>query len=385
MILAALMLPVAVAAILILVDRLRVPTYLALMAVAVGYGVAANMLFVSIPTTFGTGFATALQQTGLMVVAGGLLGVLSPARLPPWPATAAAAIVAGLGAFPAGGLALMLAAGSDAAPALTVLVVNALIPPSPMSLAALSVMRVTPASMFAIGAPVAAIVVGLIWFNPWRKRTDGAWSWAWLALAVPLLLLLSMSVANLPIYPMGTATPFFRGLASPLVIAVLAVALAVLLSGRWQPERLADLRWAPLLLTVGAAGGFSRVLDQTGMAELLAERVLDPRLGLLVPCLAAAVVKTLQGNSFSAVLTATGMVEPMLAQLGLDSPTGRALAAAAASAGSIAICHVNDPLFWIAGHMAGLAPAKALRTISLGSAVIAAVTFLLLLAVRQLV
>src|SRR5262249_60686571 len=108
-----------------------------------------------------------------------------------------------------------------------------------------------------------------------------------------------------------------------------------------------------------------------GWAGRWAEGVLDRGLGRLGPSLAAAIVKTMQGNSLSAVLTASGMVEPMLPALGLDSPTGRALAAAAAGAGSIAICHLNDPFFWIAADVAGLAPAKALRTISLGSLVIA--------------
>jgi GntP family gluconate:H+ symporter len=75
----------------------------------------------------------------------------------------------------------------------------------------------------------------------------------------------------------------------------------------------------------------------------------------------------MQGNSLSAVLTASGMIEPMLPALGLDSPTGRALAAAAVGAGSIAICHVNDPFFWIAAHMGSLTPAQALRAIALGS------------------
>ena len=50
-----------------------------------------------------------------------------------------------------------------------------------------------------------------------------------------------------------------------------------MLSRRWQPAALAGTRWAPLLLAVGAAGGFARVFDETGMAELLAEHALHPR------------------------------------------------------------------------------------------------------------
>jgi GntP family gluconate:H+ symporter len=167
-----------------------------------------------------------------------------------------------------------------------------------------------------------------------------------------------------------------------LILAVLAIALAMLLSRRWQPAMLSDTRWAPLLLTVGAAGGFARVLDETGMAELLAEHALDPRLGLLAPFLTAAIVKTLQGNSLSAVLTASGMIAPMLPALGLDTATGHALAAAAVGAGSIAVVHLNDPLFWIAADMAKLSPGRALGLVTVGSAAISISILVMLMALH---
>jgi GntP family gluconate:H+ symporter len=236
---------------------------------------------------------------------------------------------------------------------------------------------------FAVPAAVIAAAVGW-WLFARGDRTAGALSVGWLAVAIPIALLIVQSIAQMPSEPLGKggAREFYTGISKPLILAVLAIALALLLSRRWQPEMLADTRWAPLLLTVGAAGGFARVLDETGMAELLAEHALDPRLGLLAPFLAAATVKTLQGNSLSAVLTASGMVEPMLPALGLDSATGRTLAAAAVGAGSIAICHLNDPFFWIAAHMAGLAPGRALRVIGLGSAVVAAVALVLVALLR---
>ena len=117
----------------------------------------------------------------------------------------------------------------------------------------------------------------------------------------------------------------------------------------------------------------------------LAEHALHPRYGILTPFLAAAIVKTMQGNSLTAVLTASGMVEPMLPALGLDSATGRALAAAAMGAGSMAICHINDPFFWIAAAMAKLSPGRALYVISLGSLVMAVGALVVLAAVRQFV
>jgi gluconate:H+ symporter, GntP family len=378
MIVAALLVPVALLALVFLVQRFGLPVFLALMAVVVGYGFAANMTVQSIGKAFGLGFASTLEQTGLLVVAGALVSALLIKRPLSGPAAMAAGVVAGLGGSASGGLALLQPATNGtprraALLALTLLAVHALIVPSPLAVASAFVLKADLRTMLWIALPATAIAMGAAWVFVTRSLapdTDrGALSLGWLAVGIPLALLIVHAIAQMPTEPLGKggAREFYTGISHPLILAAIAIALALLLSRRWQPAALADMRWAPLLLTVGAAGGFARLFDETGMAELLAEHALDPRLGLLAPFLAAAIVKTMQGNSLSAVLTASGMVEPMLPSLGLDSGTGRALAAAAVAAGSIAICHVNDPFFWIAAHMAGLSPARALRVISLGS------------------
>lgn len=387
MILAALALPFAVVAIVLLIQRFRVPAFLALMAVVMAYGIATQMTFQSIGKAFGLGFVAALEQTGLLVMAGALVGRLLIKQPLPGPATVVAGALAGLGGSAAGALALLQPAGRAVGLALTLLTVQALVAPSPLAVAAASVMHADIGAMARIAVPVAIVAAAVGWGLFARGDTErGTLSPGWLAVAIPIALLIVQSIAQMPSEPLGKggAREFYTGISKPLVLAVLAIALAILLSRRWQPSLLADTSWAPLLLTVGAAGGFARVLDETGMAELLAEYVLDPRLGLLVPFLAAATVKTMQGNSLSAVLTASGMVEPMLPALGLDSPTGRALAAAAASAGAIAICHVNDPFFWIASHMAGVTPTRGLRLIGVGSAAVAVTALLVLSAARRL-
>ncbi len=228
----------------------------------------------------------------------------------------------GLGGSAAGALALLQPARRAVALALAVLVVQALVVPSPLAVAAMSVLQADVRTMLSIGGPLALLVLIVLWHRTRRDDPSGTTSvWPWLAILVPLVLLIAQSVAQMPSEPLGKggAREFYTGISKPLILAVLTIVLALALSRRWQPEALAETSWAPLLLTVGAAGGFARVLDETGMAELLAEQALDPRLGLLAPFLAAAIVKTLQGNSFSAVLTASGMVEPMLPALGLDS------------------------------------------------------------------
>ena len=385
MILAALALPFAVVLVVLLIQRCSVPAFLALMAVVVAYGIATEMTFQSIGKAFGLGFVAALEQAGLLVMAGALVGRLLIKQPLPAPAAAIAGALAGLGGSASGALALLQPAGRAVGLALTLLAVQALVAPSPLAVAAASVVHADIATMVWIAVPVAIIAAAVGWWLFARGDHEaGSLSLGWLAIAIPIALLIVQSFAQMPSEPLGKggAREFYTGISKPLVLAVLSIGLALLLSRRWQSAALADTSWAPLLLTVGAAGGFARALDETGMAELLAEYVLAPRLGLLVPFLAAAIVKTMQGNSLSAVLTASGMVEPMLPALGLDSPTGRALAAAAAGAGSIAICHVNDPFFWIATHMAGVTPARGLRLIGLGSAVVALVALVLLVLLK---
>ena len=396
MILASLLLPIAVAAIVFLVQKVRLPAFLAIMATVVLYGIAADMTFQSVGKAFGLGFATAMEQTGLLVVAGALVGAVV-LRAPLGTGTSAAAgVLAGLGASASGGLALLQPAGQDAPRralglALTLLAVAALLAPSPLAVAAASVMKASISTEFMIAIPVAAVAIALGWWHVARQvpSTDepGQLNWAWLCVAIPLVLLVLQSIAQMPSEPLGKggSREFYIGISKPLMLAAIAITLAIVLARRWEPSALAGRSWAPLFLAVGASGGLARVFDETGMAELLAEYVLHPSYGVLTPFLAAAIVKTMQGNSLTAVVTSSGMVEPMLPALGLDSASGRAIAAAAVGVGSMAVCHVNDPFFWIAAHMGRLSAGRALYVISLGSAVMAIGALVVIAAIRQFI
>jgi len=395
MLLASLLVPLAVLAIVYLTQRLRLPAFLAIMATVVVYGIAADMTFQSVGKAFGLGFTAALEQAGLLVVAGALVEALV-LRQPLGTGTSAlVGALAGLGASATGGLALLQPAGQDAPRralglALTLLAVSSLVAPSPIAVAAASVMKASNSTMLLVTLPLAAIAALLGWWYVARQipatNVPGWFDWTWLAVFIPIALLIVQSAAQMPSEPLGKggAREFYIGISKPLMLAAIAITLGVLFAGRWQPSALAGRSWEPLLLVVGASGGLARVFDETGMAELLAEYALHPRFGILTPFLAAAIVKTMQGNSLTAVLTASGMVEPMLPALGLDSASGRALAAAAAGAGSMAICHVNDPFFWIAASMGRLSPGWALYVISLGSVVMAIGALVVLAAVKQL-
>src|SRR5438128_3480875 len=111
MIPAALLLPLAVAVIVLVVQHLKLPPFLALMAAVVAYGIAADMTFQSIGKAFGLGFVAALEQVGLLVVAGALVGALLIKQPLTRTGAVVAGLLAGLGGSAAGGLALLQPAG----------------------------------------------------------------------------------------------------------------------------------------------------------------------------------------------------------------------------------------------------------------------------------
>src|SRR5260221_13544778 len=95
----------------------------------------------------------------------------------------------------------------------------------------------------------------------------------------------------------------------------------------------------------------------------------------------AGIVETVLCYSHTARLRTAGMIEPLLPALGLDAPTGRALAVAADGAGAMTVSHINDPHFWLTAHAQRLTPSRTLITLSGGTAVqgVTAIAILLIL------
>ena len=115
------------------------------------------------------------------------------------------------------------------------------------------------------------------------------------------------------------------GMGRPLILFL--VGIGIMVAGHWRlsVKLLADTTWtesifakvAGVLLTVGAAGGLQKLCQETGMAELIGERVAGLHGGVLIAFLVAAVIKTLQGSSLVAAIAAAGMIQPSLASLGI--------------------------------------------------------------------
>ncbi|MGF1669440.1 MAG: GntP family permease, partial [Balneolaceae bacterium] len=84
--------------------------------------------------------------------------------------------------------------------------------------------------------------------------------------------------------------------------------------------------------------------------------------GLVVPFMIAEFLKSAQGSSTVAIITAAAISLPLLASLGLDSINGKALAVLSIGAGGLTVSHVNDSYFWVVAKFSDMDTATALKT-----------------------
>lgn len=213
-----------------------------------------------------------------------------------------------------------------------------------------------------------------------KARTGGAMV-LMLATMVPLLMLMVQSLGDIPSEPLGgePRLDWIIGVGRPLVLFIVGIGIMVAGMPRASLSLLGDSAWAgrvlanmsSILLIVCATGGFQALCQQTGMSDGLGARVLDWHVsapfGLLLPFVATAVMKTLQGSSLLAAITSAGMVQPLLMPLGLADANGKALAALAVGIGAMTVSHVNDEYFWLVTTCAGSPPLRGVATISLGT------------------
>jgi len=131
----------------------------------------------------------------------------------------------------------------------------------------------------------------------------------------------------------------------------------------------------PILIVTGAGGMFGLVIKETGVGAFAGDFFLQTGLGLAIPFLIAFILKTAQGSSTVAIITAASLIMPMLSALGLDSENGKILTMLAMGAGSMMISHANDSYFWVISRFSGIDSNTTLKVYSSATIVMGLVTF----------
>lgn len=136
----------------------------------------------------------------------------------------------------------------------------------------------------------------------------------------------------------------------------------------WKHWLTAGVEKAGIILAIIAAGGmFGEMLQATGMGKNIGSLLSGLSLGIFFPFLIAAILKTAQGSSTVAIITAASLVTPLLADLGLQSPTGLTLTLLSMGAGSMVVSHANDAYFWVISRFSNLETAATLKVYSVAT------------------
>ena len=230
---------------------------------------------------------------------------------------------------------------------------------------------IDPEAADPAGVPAAA--------SPSRTDTGnppGPFS-ALLPILAPMLLIALGSIAALPAEPFGDGWPataiLFLG--DPNTALILGVFFAfrtirtrnAKVYGDWVGDGLKSA--GVIILITGAGGAFGNVLRATNVGDFLGHTLAGWNLGILLPFLIAAALKTVQGSSTVSIITTASIMVPLLPGIGMAGGVGPELVTLAIGAGSMTVSHANDSYFWVVSQFSGMDVTQAYRLQTLGSAV----------------
>jgi H+/gluconate symporter-like permease len=187
-----------------------------------------------------------------------------------------------------------------------------------------------------------------------------------LLLLMPVLFIFAATAADMAKLPVKDALGFFG---HPFT-ALLATALACFYVfgvrrglGRNEIGKMATDSLLPigtLLAIMGGGGAFKQVIVDSGVGlyagKLLATSAISP---LIVAYAVAAAMRVAQGSATVAIITAAGIVAPLVKGIPGYAPEMIVLALCA---GGTVLSHVNDAGFWIVKEYFGMTVPQTLRS-----------------------
>ena len=189
-----------------------------------------------------------------------------------------------------------------------------------------------------------------------------------LLLPLALILLNTVTNATLDQADYATARRVFSFIGHPFFALTAATLIAFTALGtcrgltREKVNEVATSALAPaglIILVTGAGGVFKQVLVDSGAGKALAEALSNTGLHpVWAAFLLALVVRAVAGSATVAMLTAGGIMSPLLANARVEP----ALIVIAIASGATAISHVNDSGFWLVNRYFGLSAKDTLKS-----------------------
>jgi GntP family gluconate:H+ symporter len=418
----------AVALIILLTARLQIHPFIVLLAVAIAYGFLAGMPVEQIIASVNQGFGNTLGSIGLIIVLGVIIGaflensggayvvarrilnLVGRKNVPP--AMGIMGYITSIPVFADSGFMLLSPlnkslckeagislAGGAIALSLGLTASHTMVPPTPGPIAAAGILGADLGYVFMVGIPVSVIAAGAgilfvavflknvrIEASPELSAGDiqrleaggpGA-LYSVLPVVVPILLIVAKSVVKSLDMKSGALPSAIMFLGEPFVALLTGVFLAFTLPRKLERRMFSSEGWigkamagaASILLITGAGGIFGKVLQNSGIAHELGGVLSDWNIGIWLPFLLAAAIKTAQGSSTVSLITTASILSPMLGSLGFTTELEKALLVIVIGAGSAVVSHANDSFFWVVTQMSSMDAKTGYRTHTLGTLVI---------------
>ncbi len=187
-----------------------------------------------------------------------------------------------------------------------------------------------------------------------------------LLLLLPVLLIFGATMATLRNVPFRAVAVF---LGHPFTALTITVLIALYFLGvrrglnREQAAKMAAESLGPmgaLLCIMGGGGAFKQVIVDSGVGAYLGQLLITSAISpLLVVYVVAAAMRLAQGSATVAIITAAGIVAPIVKGIPGYSPEILVLALCC---GGTAFSHVNDSGFWLVNQCFGMTVPQTLQS-----------------------
>ena len=124
----------------------------------------------------------------------------------------------------------------------------------------------------------------------------------------------------------------------------------------------------PIIFITGCSGILGLTIQSTDIVNYIRSNAGTlTTVGIFLPFIISAILKTAQGSSTVALITTSAIVAPLLGVLGLESPVGIALCVMSIAAGSMTVSHANDSYYWVVTNFGGMTPQQGYKVQTLGT------------------
>jgi len=399
----------AVILIVVATGKWKVNAFFVLITIAFLYGLAIGIPPLDVVKAVREGFGGTLTYIGIVIVAGtimgyilektgaalvmtrAILGLVGQNRAPL--AMNIAGYVVSIPVFCDSGYVVLTplnkALASESGKSMAVMAValatglyatHTMVPPTPGPLAAAAALHADLGMVILYGliAAVPASLAGYFWAIHFGQKYDirpdveesysdllqkygklPSTFMSFLPIILPIVLILLKSVADFPTKPFGTETlaKTMDFIGDPVSALMLGVVCSLFLVPRkdfgeaidkWMGHGIKDA--AIILAITGAGGSFGKVLAASPMKDFIGASMSTMNLGLLLPFMISAALKTAQGSSTVAIITTAAIMAPMMGVAGLDP----ALTVVVIGAGSMVVSHANDSYFWVVSQFSNM-------------------------------